>query len=1443
MELFSAEAESIQKRVSEWLGHPNFELEATFGNAAGEVDAVTFLGVAKRLRAKGYVPTPPEDRMTITTPDHLRMSLSTVGVIRTYCEDDTIAGKPFTAIIKDRAFADAQVDLEDYGARVKLRREIPLARDDSFLKAAMDSWPQQRKAFRILRRWSFEKDGIRVDMSIVRSTVKDKRGSYRWQTKFKDQDIAAAKPVYEIEVELLPVEGDTAEAGTKRLIRGMGEVLRGIQKHSILIRKSVKDKVLAGYKDLTGTNKFRGPNLRVLLKKNFSRERTKGESNIRDGYNVTDKADGLRVMAYVDGKGDLYMIDMAMNVYKTGLRRPELRLSLLDGEWVTQTRDDPPKPVQMFLAFDIFYMTDKRKVSMFPFQPGAVAPTRARATGAAGEPEGTGAAAAAPQPKENSRHFQLNEWVKIWNQGGGPRLTVPGVNEKTKLLVAAKEFFFARAGDDGIFRAAERVLGTYRPYYTDGLIFTPNALSLPEEAEATFFEQFKWKPPQDNTIDFLAVTEKEGGSKTLDKISQGEKPDTHELVTYKTLRLFVGGRVENPRDTVLDMKDLPREEERGGKKGEYRPVLFTPSEFPNAAANICYLEVQRDEDTGEEYVMTEEGEPIQDKSIVEMAYDPSRPPGWRWIPKRVRMDKTERFQRGVIVRTLNGSRTAEETWVSIYDPISVSMITRGTEDPTEEELAAIGQTIESRKQIARRYFDRNDQTDQEQHARGLKKFHTRWIKERILYRVGLASQLSEQEAMDVGIDMRLLQQNPAYLEQQRAKYGLPAGSTKEQIVEAARKARRAAVVATRPGAPGGQQPQQGGGGKSLVDLACGMAGDLHIWRRSGVDFVLGVDNATKNIMGAEDSAYKRYMSVAIDAGGLDQVEPMVFAIGDASRPLIDGTAAGDNPTDADILRAVFGRHSPSGPVPQFVKTYAEGRLKMKADCVACMFAIHYFFENKEKLDGLVRNIVDTLKVGGYFIGCCFDGETVFEKLKRKRKGESLVGMEGKTELWRITKGYDADEMPEGDAGFGLPVNVFFKTIGAEHQEYLVPFKLLEEKMRLAGCELLSGEELREAGLTQSSSLFGPSYDMAAAAGQKFPMGGAAKDFSFMNRWFIFKRKREEAVAEAAVAEAAAATAAQRTNAAVIAAGITTAPEAAGRDAAVARAAEANVAAATALRNAAGAPGGVATPAAADLAAAAAAAANAVRPPQRNARAPGAAAAANRTIGVQPGSAAAPAALEAAGRQYSQEEVFLFYSGAASSKDILKIGDKGAAQWIAPSAPFKIEDAGVEYPSLEHYLAGMRVKIGAKRADLAASIFGREGTIHQEFNNQRLLETNAGARPLTEKRDQELIAMEIAKVRDAQRAPSLKKYGVVVDEAAWLVERDAALEEGLRQRWAKDARFRRIVEAARGLGKYLLYYTPGASTSNLGGVRSAQTGRIQGENRVGKAIMKLAGYPD
>jgi predicted NAD-dependent protein-ADP-ribosyltransferase YbiA (DUF1768 family) len=165
--------------------------------------------------------------------------------------------------------------------------------------------------------------------------------------------------------------------------------------------------------------------------------------------------------------------------------------------------------------------------------------------------------------------------------------------------------------------------------------------------------------------------------------------------------------------------------------------------------------------------------------------------------------------------------------------------------------------------------------------------------------------------------------------------------------------------------------------------------------------------------------------------------------------------------------------------------------------------------------------------------------------------------------------------------------------------------------------------------------------------------------------------------------------------------------------------------------------------------------------------------------------------------------------------------------------------------MEHYVGGMRVKMATDppKPDLAKALFSREGTIHQKFLGDRLALTSAGTRPLAEEEDARLLETEIAAVKDAMRAPYLKRYKVTVDEAKWATVKDSVIQTAIEQRWKEDARFRKIVEAARDQGKYLLFYTPGSTTSNVGGVRSSQTGRIEGENKIGKIIMKIAGFPN
>jgi hypothetical protein len=309
-----------------------------------------------------------------------------------------------------------------------------------------------------------------------------------------------------------------------------------------------------------------------------------------------------------------------------------------------------------------------------------------------------------------------------------------------------------------------------------------------------------------------------------------------------------------------------------------------------------------------------------------------------------------------------------------------------------------------------------------------------------------------------------------------------------------------------------------------------------------------------------------------------------------------------------------------------------------------------------------------------------------------------------------------------------------------HREYLVPFKLLEDKMRLIGCELLTGDELKEVGMVNSSATFDVSWEMAKKKGTTFKMIDPVKQFSFMNRWFIFKRKRQETLAAAAVAEALsvgqpagnkAAGNKPAGNKAVGNKAVGNKPAGAneeanqganqvvkanaGRSAAARQKANAVAEAATAIQNQGQGQNQAQNQGQGQA------------QNQGQGQAQGQAQALLRTVGVAPGPAAAPT------KSYTLGEVFQFYMDAATSKDQLgmKPPDKGAARWLAPGSPFPIKDGAVEYPSMEHYVAGMRAKRATNKPELAETIFSREGTIHQRFLQDRLGQTNGGAKQFSE----------------------------------------------------------------------------------------------------------------
>jgi hypothetical protein len=1356
MEVTAIENEKIGQLVDGWFTHPEHELEATFG-FKGSVDLDTFMNVAQRLRARGYEALPQEDKLNIILPEHLRFSIMGTGTIQSYCRDNTLANKGFIAMIKDRIGVESTLDLTEYDVRIKTRREKNLDHSDPAVRKPLESWGQQRKAFRLIQRWTFIGDGVQFDLSVVKSSRKDKTNNneYDWRRSFEESRVVDAAPTYEIEVELLRDKIATPAEAKAKLIKGVGEVLRGIQKNALLIRNSQRLKVLEGYKELAATDRFRGVYPVTLEKKNMSLEIEEGVPNIRQGYNVTDKADGQGVIGYCDSRGELFMLDSGLNVYKTGLQVGACADSMVAGEWIMKDKED--NGVSHLLLFDIFYAPAKQAVDSLPFIAQDVA---------------VGAGNAESVSDADGRYRRLKRWIDTWNAGDGPKkLGYAGTAAMigSILRVSVKTFEIAAAGDNSIFALANKMLDAPRFYHTDGLILTSNTAPLPGPSD-TFFEQFKWKPPAENTVDFLVRYEKNAEYVSVDKITPSFDPETREPIRYKTVKLYVrgakGGAFANPRGAIL-VEDFGSPNAAPAAKGpsDRQPVLFNPVEFPDTMAATAYVRV----DGSDELAYTEKEEPLQDRSIVEMRYDPSRDPGWRWIPMRTRHDKTERLRRGIVSRTMNAAGTAENIWNSIHDPVTTSMIRTGAEQPLKEEIDDILKSREGMEQVGKVYYEgaakrtavgtvRDSKEPQPNliEVKGLRDFHNSWIKQGILFKTALA-----------------------------------------------------------------------GGQKKLIDVGSGKGGDLNKWEKNGARFVLGIDYNGNNITDPADGAYKRYMQL-IEKKGREKVPTVVFVIGDGAKDWTSGEA-GVTPEEKNILRSVFSKIEPDGPVPRFVERYAAGSLQGGADVISAMFTLHYFFGNEATVNGMINNIAKTLKVGGYFIGACFDGQAVVKALRQTETGGRKLGKVGDDVVWSIRKNYEGNELPASEEGLGMAIDVNFVSIGSEEQrEFLVSFPYLVRKLAEIGVEPLTPEEQRGLRLRHTTAMFEESFKMSEKSKAGFIMPDAVKEYSFLNRWFIFKRKAEAGIVKAAATAATAIPSADEEEMVVLDINDTGAPATAVApqvaQGALSRTVRANAAAVGAVASEVPIPEEV-------VAAERTVASLAAPVPAPLPAAPA------RTIPVSVPEGVRPR------KRYAAAQVVKF-SFDATAREAQKLGivdDKAAAQWLAPSAPFDIpdpDDATIMYPSLDHYIAGRKIMKASNRPDLARELMSSTGTIHRKFHSDRLAITGAGKRKMPESRDKELLFLEANMVKVESTPEGLSKYGATFSLETWAGVKDEVLRDGLRYRFDHDARFRAILERAKSESKYLLY--TGATGSEYGGLLMTD-GTIAGPNKMGEYMMQIAGY--
>ena len=210
--------------------------------------------------------------------------------------------------------------------------------------------------------------------------------------------------------------------------------------------------------------------------------------NIRNDYTVTEKADGMRKLLYINKNGKIYLIDTNMNVQYTGAMTKNVDLfeTILDGEHILHNKKGDF--INLYAAFDV-YIVNKKDVRANSF---------------------------IPPPNDDNKTIVLTNYRlpvlinTIKNLGA-----VSSVLDKSSPIRIEHKNFKSESKDVSIFQCCNTIIdqqkqGLYE-YEVDGLIFTPAYFGVASDKageagplnKPSWEYSFKWKPPEFNTIDFL----------------------------------------------------------------------------------------------------------------------------------------------------------------------------------------------------------------------------------------------------------------------------------------------------------------------------------------------------------------------------------------------------------------------------------------------------------------------------------------------------------------------------------------------------------------------------------------------------------------------------------------------------------------------------------------------------------------------------------------------------------------------------------------------------------------------------------------------------------------------------------------------------------------------------------------------------------------------------
>lgn len=528
--------------------------------------------------------------------------------------DEAIANKDRFQFIKKKKHFGQITDINDLNIRFRKSTEIPCTKNDV---DRIESVRDNKMTFRYKERLNYvllNDKHVTISIDLTSSfTTFNLRSSGRQRYELELDMTCKDKPTKK--------HFDTVMKETERLIKV-------IQQSNHIITISESNNVLRKYFDLVfPTQKY--------TNKTFARNTVSLEiqnlHQLPNSYAVTDKADGLRSFLLIFDN-EVYLLTTNLIIKKTGIKlktdQEEFNDSILDGEYIFL----PDKKVQIFLVFDCLFISGK-DIRTEPLlekrllNADSLIEKCFRTDNTYSFKRYTGNV-------ENILEYHTKEISEFIN-------SLSSAIKRSKFVVQRKYFIFPHGIDDSeVFKNAvalwDKFMYENKTYSLDGLIFQP--VKQEYVIKNTKYYDYKWKPSEQNTIDFYIEFMRDDKGKIItafDNAIDKRIKDRYYQICY----LYVS-RSDKGRDIPVLFR----------REGEYIAHLFVT----------------------DGKVLDMDGNQIQDKTVVEFAYlgEEFTDSKFRWKPIKTRYDKTDLVQK--FNRSYgNSEMIANRVWNSINNPLKI----------------------------------------------------------------------------------------------------------------------------------------------------------------------------------------------------------------------------------------------------------------------------------------------------------------------------------------------------------------------------------------------------------------------------------------------------------------------------------------------------------------------------------------------------------------------------------------------------------------------------------------------------------------------------------------------------------------------------------------------------------------------------------------------------